>query len=121
MQQLKDFLAITENVLDDLLTGIQVHFAVKIIVFLLKKMYQFRITFTPKYWLSYFSYFLFVRLYKYFFGVIIPIYGVFYSLFAPEYDTMPRFYAAYVSLAMGIGAITLFRWVEKNYHKPVRG
>lgn len=125
MKQLKDFfeklLEIATNELDDLLTGIQVHFSVKIIVFLLKKMYQFRIILRPNYWLSYFSFFLFVKLYKYFFGVLIPVYGVFYSLFAPEYVTMPRFHIAYLSLAMGVVAIAVFRWVGKNYPKPVRG
>lgn len=111
-----------KNFFEKLQDGIIVNISVKLIVALMEKIPQLTINYKPKYWkykMDYFSYFLFTKLYQYFFGIIFPIYGIFYSLFANN-DGIPRFHVAYISLVMGIGTIVLFRWVEKKYPKPVR-
>lgn len=48
------------------------------------------------------------------------LYGVSMSLFDPNYNTLPRFTAAWIILAAGLSAAVLFQYLNRDHHRPVR-
>ncbi|MEY3498434.1 MAG: hypothetical protein RL308_103 [Bacteroidota bacterium] len=61
---------------------------------------------------------------KYLFCTIFPIlfaiFGACISLFDPNYDTLPRFTAAWITFGLGLSATILFKHINKDFNRPVR-
>lgn len=94
--------------------------SVKILTAMLKFNLVYYLETNPmvKYRIDVFFYIFNVRIYYPTFSYILPIYCILYSLFAPDYDTLPRFTAAYIALAIGFVAAMTFRYLKGRLDPP---
>jgi len=71
-----------------------------------------------KYKIDKFFYIFNVKIYYPIFSYVLPVYCILYSLFAPDYDTLPRFTAAYIVLVSGFISAMTFRYLRKRLEPP---
>lgn len=73
-----------------------------------------------KYKIDLFFYTFHKYIYSQFFSIGFAIYGIVVSLFDPNYNTLPKFTAAWISFGLGLFGTILFRYINKGYKRPVR-
>lgn len=100
--------------------GMTAIFAVKMIVGALKFELVSYLETHPmfKYKIDRFFYNFNVKLYYPFFSYGFPIYCIIYSLFAPDYDSLPRFTAACIAWCMGLVSALVFSYLRKQLTPP---
>ena len=60
-------------------------------------------------------------IYSYFFITGFVLYFIVFSLFAPEYNTLPRFIAAWISYAVGLSTTVILQYyMNRDLKRPVR-
>lgn len=65
-------------------------------------------------------YFFHKYIYSPFFSVWFPLCAISITLFDPNYDTLPRFTAAWIFYGVGLFVSILFNFMNKNYNPPVK-
>jgi hypothetical protein len=73
-----------------------------------------------KYRIDRFFYVFNVWFYYPFLSYVFPLYCILYSLFAPEYDALPRFTAAYIALVIGFASAITFAYLKRNLDPPIK-
>jgi len=111
MKNLKDFF-------EDLLDGIIVNLAIKMVVAFLKYTHKTLIEHPVKYWINYSMYIFYTKINFYFFALIFPLACILIALFDPSYNAMPRFLATYIMLGTGLVTAIVLKQVNKDWIKP---
>lgn len=71
-----------------------------------------------KYNIDLFIYSFNVNFYYPLFSYVLPMYFITYSLFAPDYDTLPKFSVAWIAWGMGLLSAIVFSYLRKNQDRP---